>query len=245
MRHTVIALFDDTDRAEEAAAALMSRGFDESAVHVTLNASEPGTEHVPPAAQIESGPLSGLLHRLALLFRVEEPHLSHYEEAVRRGGSVVQVDAANEAEAATARDALLAVGAANIDDRIEEWTRAGWRGAQSRSTTGPTGTVHRREVSIGGVRVYGHSTVVAFEELADEMRRDFRASEAGTGSTYEELEPAYRHGHALASDASSAGKSWDEVEPEARDRWERGQSQPPWERVRRAVRHAWEHATRR
>lgn len=234
MHHTVIALFDDADGARQAAAALKARGFDESAVRITLNSAESDAEQVPPAARIEGGPLTGLLHRLATLFGVEEPHLSHYEEAVRRGGNVVEVEATNEAEAASARDALLAVGAVNIDDRVEEWQRAGWRGADDSlaapGTTRSAGIVHRQEVSIGGVRVYG---------------RPVGADEAGTGTSDEEVEPAYRHGHALASDAACAGRSWDEIEPEARSRWERLRPDQPWEQVRRAVRHGWEKATGR
>ena len=243
MRHTVIAVFDEPEHAEKAAAAVKSGGFDESSVHLTLRARAADAEQVPPAARIESGPLTGLLHRLASLFGVEEPHLAHYEEAVRRGGSVVQVDTADEAEAAQARDTLLAMGAVNIDDRVEEWQRSGWTGAPV--AAGSAGVVHRQEVSIGGVRVYGHAVVAAFDDLADGFRRDFEAHEAGPGRSYEDAEAAYRYGHSLASDIACAGRSWEEIEPHARARWERRHPDRPWERFKRCVRHAWEHATDR
>lgn len=243
MRHTVIAVFDESEQAEKAAAAVRARGFDESSVHLALRAQASDAEQVPPAARIEGGPLTGLLHRLAALFGVEEPHLAHYEEAVRRGGSVVQVDTADEAEAAKARDTLLDMGAVNIDDRVQEWQRAGWRGTAGEA--GGAGVVHRHEVSIGGVRVYGRPVVAAFDELAGDFRRDFEAHEAGPGRTYEDAEPAYRYGHSLASDIACAGRSWDEIEPEARARWERGHPGRSWERFKRCVRHAWEHAAER
>lgn len=237
MRHTVIAVFDKPEDARQAVQAVKARGFEASAVHRRQDSGPVDAEVIPPAAEIESGPLSGLLDRLSSLFGVEAPHLAHYEEAVRRGGSVVQVDAADEAQAAAARDALLAAGAVNIDDRVAEWERTGWRSPA-------VGVVHRHEVSIGGVRVYGHAVVLAFDELADDFRADYDAQYAAPGTAYDDFDPAYRYGHALASDTRYDGRSWDEIEPEARAEWERRHQHSAWERFKRAVRHAWEHATR-
>ena len=163
MKHTVIAVFDQAEDVQKVAQALKARGFDEAAVHVARGGDAADDELIAPALTIESGPLTGLLHRLSVLFGAEEVHLAHYEEAVRRGSRVVQVDAADEAQAATARDTLLAQGAVNIEDRIEEWQRAGWRspavGAQAAAAGGAAAVVHRQEVSLGGVRVYGHVVV--------------------------------------------------------------------------------------
>ena len=176
MKHTVIALFDSAEVAQDASKAVKARGFDESAVHVSLGSEAGDSEVIAPAVTIESGPLTGLLHRLSLLFGVEEPHLAHYEEAIRRGGHVVHVDADDEAQAATARDALLANGAVNIEDRVEEWLSAGWRSpsAKAQAAGSMSGVVHRQEVSIQGVRVYGHVVVVPFEDLADDFRWTIR-----------------------------------------------------------------------
>jgi hypothetical protein len=247
VKHTVIAVFDQLEDARKAAQALRTRGFDASAVHVTQAGEPVDAEAIPPAAQIEGGPLSGLLHRLSLLFRVEEPHFAHYEEAIRRGGIVVQAEAIDEVQAAAARDTFLAVGAVNIDDRVGEWERAGWRSAEAPGSTpaaGARGVVHRQEVSIGGVRVYGHVVVAAFDDLADVFRADYEAQYAGQGASYDDFDPAYRYGHAMASDTRYDGRSWDEIEPDARTEWERRHPQRAWERFKRAVRHAWEHATR-
>ena len=252
MRHTVIAVFDKSEDARKAVEAVKARGFDASAVHRRQDSGPADAEVIPPATEIEGGPLSGLLDRLSSLFGIDAPHVAHYEEAVRRGGSVVQVDAADEAQAAAARDTLLAVGAVNIDDRVAEWQRAGWRGpAAGTEVIRPTpaarsagGVVHRQEVSIGGVRVYGHVVVAAFDDLADDFRADYHAQYAAQGATYEDFDPAYRYGHALASDTSYDGRSWDEIEPEARAEWQRRHPQSGWERFKSAVRYAWEHATR-
>ena len=252
MKHTVVGLFDSAEHARQAAQALQARGFDASAVHVTpareAGGAEAGEAEVPPAAEIEGGPLSGLMHRMAALFGVEEPHLTHYQEAVRRGGSVVQADAADETQAATARDALLAAGAVNLDDRVDEWQRAGWgpsgagRAEAMPAAGGPGVLVHRREISLGGVRVYGHVTVLAFDDLADEFRADYESRYAGAAADYGEYDPAYRYGHALAADARFGGRSWDEIEADARAEWERSHPQSAWQRFKGAVQHAWERA---
>ena len=274
MKHTVIALFDLPEQARKAADALTGQGFGAASVHVAdASAADPdrdphAAEPLPAAVAIEGGPAVGLLHRLAVLFGVDdEPHVGHYAEAVRRGGTVVQVDADGEAQAATARDALLALGAVNIDDRVETWRQAGWEGAGAAGTSAATagrkvtqaGTegaaaegsrvggvaVHRQEASIGGVRVYGHATAQAFN---DGDAADFRADHAtrhGTqGGSYDDYDPAYRYGHGLASDARFQGRDWDEIEADVRSDWETRHPNGAWDRFKGAVRHAWVRATR-
>ena len=240
-------------RRPKGAESLKARGFDPSAVHVTQGSESVEAEVISPASRIESGPLTGLLHRLASLFGVAEPHVAHYEEAVRRGGSVVQVDASDEAQAATARDTLLAMGAVNIDDRVEEWQRAGWRspaaGAERperrrRPAARAASCTARRSASAACV-----STVMSpwWRSMTSPTisvpitRRGTRCRARPTS----DFDPAYRYGHALASDSRYDGRSWDEIEPEARAEWEQRHPQSAWERFKRAVRYAWEHAARR
>jgi hypothetical protein len=247
VKHTVIAVFDKAEDVQKVAQALKARGFDEAAIHVARGGDAADDELIAPALTIESGPLTGLLHRLSVLFGAEEVHLAHYEEAVRRGSRVLEVDAADEAQAATARDTLLAQGAVNIEDRVEEWQRAGWRspavGAQAAAAGSAGAVVHRQEVSLGGVRVYGRVVVSTFDDIVDDFRSDYQSRYAATGSTYEDFDPAYRYGHALASDSRYRGRSWDEIETEARAEWEQRHPRSAWERFKSAVRHAWARTT--
>jgi len=248
VKHTVIALFDRAAEADKAADALKGKGFDQSAVHVTPSADSLDTEPLPAAAEIEGGPATGLLHRLAVLFRIEEPHVAHYAEAVRRGGSIVKVDAADEAQATAARDALLTLGAVNIDDRVGQWRETGWSAADTDGSRLPTGgargVIHRQEVSIGGVRVYGHTAGNAFDDFANEFLADYEARYATQGGSYDDFDPAYRYGHALALDPRYEGRSWADIETDARFEWERRYPQSDWERYKSAVQHAWEQVTR-
>ncbi len=254
MKHTVIALFDQQSDARKAAGALEAAGFDRTDVHVGANdegatADEP--VHLRPGIVIEGG--TGVRHRLldvlSNLFGVdEEPHAEHYDEAVRRGGTLVSVHADDEAQAARARDALLSCGAANIDDRVEEWRKGGWERASTRTAVSADGrsrtVVHRGEVSIGGVRVYGHAVAHRFEDYSDDFRSHHASRYAGQGGSYEDYDPAYRYGHALASDERYSGRGWDEIEAGARSDWERDHPEGAWERFKDAVRHAWERVTR-
>ena len=276
MKHTVIALFDLPEQAQKAADALAGQGFGPASVHVadpsavgSSTADAPRVEPLPAAVALEGGPGVGLMHRLAVLFGVDdEPHIGHYAEAVRRGGTVVQVDADGEAQAATARDALLALGAVNIDDRVDEWRAGGWEGAAGAVTSDAAGAartvteagsegalsdgarvrgvaVHRQEVSIGGVRVYGHSVVHAFGDGdAADFRADHATRHGAQGGGYDDYDPAYRYGHGLASDARFQGRDWDEIESDVRGDWERRNPGSAWERFKGAVRHAWARATR-
>ena len=276
MKHTVIALFDLPEQARKAADALAGQGFAAASVHVadpsaagSPPADAPHAEPLPAAVAIEGGPAVGLLHRLAVLFGVDdEPHVGHYAEAVRRGGTVVQVDADGETQAATARDALLALGAVNIDDRVEAWRAGGWEGAAGAGAPDAAGTarsvteagsegalsegarvrgvaVHRQEVSIGGVRVYGHSAVHVFgDDDAADFRADHATRHAAQGGGYDDYDPAYRYGHGLASDARFQGRDWDEIESDVRGDWETRHPGSAWERFKGAVRHAWARATR-
>lgn len=247
MKHIVVALFDQAAEARKAADALAGQGFDRSTVQITNPPDDPyAQEPLPPAAEIEGGPASGLLHRLAVLFGVDdEPHIVHYEEAVRRGGSIVKVEVDGEARATAARDALLALGAANIDDRVEAWRQAGWddTGRQAPAVRGIA--VHRQEVSIGGVRVYGQTAVHAFEDDAAAFRSDFETRYARAGGIWDEFDPAYRFGHGLATDSRYRDIDWNAIEPDARRDWEQRHPASPWERFKSAVRHGWETASNR
>lgn len=273
MKHTVVALFDRHADARQAAAGLAAAGFAQAAVHVGETAagtagpaaSEPHP-HLSASAVIEGG--TGVRGRLmdlfSNLFGVEDtPHAAHYEEAVQRGGTLVSVHADDEAQAARARDALLAAGAVNIDDRVEEWRQGGWdaAGAAAGTATGrpadaaapaqPAGdpdgrrwvAVHRQEASIGGVRVYGHAVAHGYDDYVEGFRADYATRYAGQGGSYDDYEPAYRYGHGLASDSRYGGRDWADIEADARSDWERRHPGGAWERFKGAVRHAWERAT--
>jgi len=75
------------------------------------------------------------------------------------------------------------------------------------------------------------------------FRAHFSTRYASSGAAYEDYEPAYRFGHGLRSDSRYSGRQWADIEPDARRDWESRNAGSAWERVKEAVRHAWERVT--
>ncbi|HEY3600027.1 MAG TPA: hypothetical protein VGL08_21230 [Paraburkholderia sp.] len=81
-----------------------------------------------------------------------------------------------------------------------------------------------------------------------EYEEDFRThyhEEYGTsaGARYDEYVPAYRYGASMGRDMRYQDRPWDDVEPEARQDWERTSPEGSWERFKAAVKHGWERVT--
>ena len=95
------------------------------------------------------------------------------------------------------------------------------------------------------------ATTRTWEDARSTYRQDFDRRYGATGARWEEAEPGYRYGHAVAADARYQGRSWDEIELPLRTAytsWAQQQGYRPeevdWDRQRRYVRDAWE-ASRR
>ncbi len=64
-----------------------------------------------------------------------------------------------------------------------------------------------------------------------------------SGGRWEEDEPAYRYGYDLRSRPEYRGGSWNEVESDVRQDWERRNPNTPWDRARERIRETWEDRT--
>lgn len=82
-------------------------------------------------------------------------------------------------------------------------------------------------------------TDVDIQKLEEQDRRDFESRYAGRGYNYEHVQAAYRYGHDLARDPDYRGRSWSEVEPEARRLFEE-RNPGRWEEFKDAIRNAFE-----
>jgi hypothetical protein len=73
-----------------------------------------------------------------------------------------------------------------------------------------------------------------------------RETWADKSYTYDDYQPAFRSGYEGYSRYGTAGKSYDEVEPQLRSDWERnrGKSRLEWERAKAASRAAWHRVER-
>jgi uncharacterized protein (TIGR02271 family) len=84
--------------------------------------------------------------------------------------------------------------------------------------------------------VVGKHVEERVDDVKDRVRRtDVEVEQLGADDA------ASRFGTDLAGDTAIAGRSWSDVEPEARRRWESG-NRGPWTRASAAIRAAWERA---
>jgi hypothetical protein len=123
--HTVISAFDDRQTAQRAVERLVGAGFARDDVHL----QEPTADAVADAVDAELGErtmhsaerevafdrgvLSSYGHFFSSLFGLDHPagHAQTYTEAVRRGSSVVVVDAPDDQQADRAMSLMRELGA--------------------------------------------------------------------------------------------------------------------------------------
>ncbi len=164
--HTVISVFDDRTAAQRALESLVTEGFDRDDLHIEQNTAETGTTTTLNSNGTERddrGAASNFGHFFASLFGQDEPrHSGTYSEAVRRGSSVLVVDARDDAQAERAASLLHGLGAINVDERAQEWRASGWKNGDDDLSTSKEGVmdvvqeelqVGKRSLDKGGVRV--------------------------------------------------------------------------------------------
>jgi uncharacterized protein (TIGR02271 family) len=107
----------------------------------------------------------------------------HYQEAVRRGGALLSVDVDDESSVERVRETLYAAGAVDINSRVAAWRTAGYTGydrnapaytdeeiaaeRKAFAVVEESLEVGKREVNIGGVRVYSRVTATPVSESVD------------------------------------------------------------------------------
>lgn len=204
MTQTVVGIFDSPDAAHSAEEALVSRGIERSALHLsTADPASSGTEgHSPTGIR---GFFSGLFDT------GHKQEAEHYSEALRRGSVMLAVDVPDNAPIEPVCEALESAGAVDIDQRVEQWRQQGWTGytpeaqpyatdetAKERSTVLPVIQeeieIGKRQVAKGVVRVFSrtvetpvHETVNLREEHATiEHRPANRAATAADLNAFDE-----------------------------------------------------------
>jgi uncharacterized protein (TIGR02271 family) len=373
MEQTVIGVFDTYDHAERAKQQLIARGFSANDVQVRAHSADlAGTERMTTTTATSGhdvGFMDSVRNFFADLFGPDADDAGHYAEAVRRGGAVVAVTVADDARVDSAREALAATGAVDIEKRVAQWKQSGYEGysadaapysreeiAQERSRVIPVVEeeleVGKRQVDLGAVRVVSrmvetpvnesvtlreerasierrpvdrpaseadlagfreesievretaekavvNKTARVVEEVAvgktaserveqvsdsvrktvvdvqnaarntaagitgsmmgttadnmaatatsadydDDFRSDWNTRYATMGGSYDDYAPAYRYGSTLGADTRYQGRTWDEIETDARSDWQTRYPGSSWENFKAAIRHGWERVT--
>lgn len=203
MMQTIVAAFDEPAAAQRAIDSLITGGFDRNAVHMQAGYSTGSTGKsnnvgmsgttgmnsptgaVGGSASMSTSPaqhqgfLAGVENFFSNLFGDDHDTTStaqtgKYTEVVRRGSSVVAVDATSDTEAERATDILYEHGAINVDERASGWDQQGAVG-----TTGALDTegqavmpvvqeelqVGKRTVERGGIRVVKRMTETPVSQM--------------------------------------------------------------------------------
>lgn len=99
-------------------------------------------------------------------------------------------------------------------------------------------TVRHTEVEVDRIENNG-SNGNDFATYREGFRKDYSTNYASSGLGYDAYEPAYQYGYTLRNRKDMGGRSWHDVESQARKDWEKDQK-GPWENFKDAVRHGWE-----
>lgn len=124
MNRIVIGVFERPEGVDSAHSALRAAGFDERQIHVT---GRPGGSTVG-ATPNDEGLMSSVRSFLADLFGSHPDHelqAPRYAEAMRRGWTLVKVEATEQQQEAAAL-ALRQAGAVDIEAKADEWRANGW-----------------------------------------------------------------------------------------------------------------------
>ena len=124
----IVGVFDDVDRAETAARRLAAAGIAPDAMRIER------TKFSGAASRSEARREGGTLRSFfAELFGIgagkgddDDDYPGHYAEAVRRGSSVLVVQAETDEQTGVVAGVLDDCGAIDIDARVEQWRGAGY-----------------------------------------------------------------------------------------------------------------------
>jgi hypothetical protein len=186
-------------------------------------------------------------------WEIRDAEAEFYAEGVRRGGTLVTVQAESE-EAALATEILNRHHSVNMKERTARWRASGWTRFDPKAKTFTVDEIAREralysrtaapEAGIGAVAEGtetplkpGKPGILSFEDQDAAFRDHYRSTYARTGHDYSYYLPAYRFGYNLANDDRYASKEWATIEPELRRFWQDFDS-GPWDEFEGAIRFA-------
>jgi hypothetical protein len=159
---------------------------------------------------------------------VPEEQAQYYAEGIRRGGTLVTVNA-SEGMADRATNILNRYGPVDINQRAATWRESGWSGF---------------DADEGAYHDTGYSASFRnFDQDEDYFRQDFQRNYADSGYDYSYYQPGYRFGYELGNSPQFRGRNWIGTEADARRAWEMQHPNDAWEDFKDSVRRGWERFT--
>ena len=174
---TVIGAFEDRATAQRAVDRLLAEGIGRDDVHIEQSDADTTGSPARETREYDEDYGSSIGGFFASIFggaREHERHATRYAEAVRRGNSVVIVDASTPEQAERAAALLHELGAINVDERAEQWRASGWTEPEAARATEGDQTLNvvqeelqvgKRMVERGGVRVFERVSEKPVREL--------------------------------------------------------------------------------
>ena len=164
-----------------------------------------------------------------MVLNVPDIDASSYAEAVRRGGSLLLINAPDHM-LDRVQDILLLHNAVDLPQRVRRWRQQGWEHFDPYGLPCTNEELNRERFQQANEdrRRYG------FHPYDRDFRSHHYLTDAHGNEPYEYYASAYRYGYRLVYDRDYRSKDWPTVEPRARRQWERQEGQR-WEAVSDAV----------
>jgi uncharacterized membrane protein len=213
----------------------------------------------PAAGLVAAGPIAGLLAGAAggavaggivgglVGMGIPEEHAHTYAESVRRGGVLV-VTTVPDTEAERVADIMDRYNAADVEERAANYRAEGFTSYQTDAEIYGEDRVReerdRQRRSLGSSGGTRRARTYGGGDDGDEAYRKHFQEQAHSDGSWEEFEPAYHFGAAMAYDVRFKNRDWPSAAPELRREWE--QSRPgSWQRFEGAVKAGWEYSAAR
>jgi len=193
-----------------------------------------------------TGALTGGIVAALVDLGVPEEEASYYAEAVRRGSTLVTATV-HEDMLSQATEIMRRHNPIDLDTRVTQWRAKGWESFDPKVDPYTAEELATERTSYSSSNTTGSMSDSAtrhyssgYDQWHDNFYGHWNSMYSTSGRPYLYYMPAYRQGYALASDPRYKGRSWDEIETDARSYWEQSNRDTLWDDIKDAVRHAWE-----
>jgi uncharacterized protein (TIGR02271 family) len=167
---TVMCVFERRDDAERAMNRLYERGINRDVVHLEGGSASSPSAVSSGTSDDRPGFFTNLFNEL---FGGEQAgEADYYDEAVRRGNTVLVIDAADDQELAMVRTEIEDMGGTvDVQERAAQWRAEGWAGPAATGDQAVMPVVQeelkvgKRTVETGGIRVMQRVTETPVKEM--------------------------------------------------------------------------------
>lgn len=195
---------------------------------------------------VTGGVLSALVE-----WGIPEEEAGYYAESVRRGSTLVAARVTDE-RVDDVVEMMEDYDPVDIERRAAYWrSEEDWTGYSADvDPYGPEEIAAYRERSLSWEQDWGddqmetdHYRTGMYESIQPDYRTHYDSQFVNSGYSYSQFLPAYRYGHDIRMDPRYSGRTWEQIEMDARRGWE-DYNEGTWEDFKDAVRHGWEEAKR-